>query len=159
MNAGYRLPLAAVCIAAIAGCASVTSGIAFQPPSGWTGTPAMFGHFQMWMKSGQQKGSAQMLMLVRGDVKNTRTDLNALPPQLGNDMRVVRHGSVMLCGGTQPAQEYVAVGTDRNGKRSQMELTSTVIGSDRYVAMYVRPLNTPADPQAEAATRSLCPVK
>jgi hypothetical protein len=158
MNARFRISIVALCIAALlGGCASVTSGLAFAPPSGWTGTPAMFGHLQMWMKSGQQKDTTQMVMLVKGDAKNTHSDFSAVPSQYSRNTNVISRGNVKLCG-TQQAEQLVAEGTDRDGKRSRIEMVSTVIGSDRYIAMYVRPASMPADATAESAIHSLCPL-
>jgi hypothetical protein len=152
------MAIVALCVGAVlAACASITSNIAFQPPVGWTGTPAMFGHFQMWMKSGRQKDTTQILMLIKGNPQNTHADFNALPPQYGGtDVKVLHRGSIKMCG-TQPAEQFVAQGTDKNGKRAQIEMTSTLIGQDRYIAMYIRPLAVTADQQAETAIRSLCP--
>lgn len=159
MNARFYLPIVALCVAGVlAGCGSVTEGIAFAPPSGWTSTPAMFGRFQMWMKNTQEKNTTQMVMLVRGDANNMHADFNVLPPQYAKDVKVMQHGNVTLCG-TQPAEQFVAQGTDNSGKRSQIEMFSSVIGKNRYLAMYLRPANAPADPSAEAAIHSLCPMK
>ncbi len=118
----------------------------------------MFGHLQMWIKGSAQKGQApQMLMLVKGNPNDTRTGLDDLPPQYSKNVRVLQHGPVTLCG-TQAAQQVVAQGTSSDGKRSQIEMTSTIVKGDRYVAMYIRPVNLPADSRAEAAIHSLCPV-
>lgn len=160
MNARFRLPIVALCVAfVLAGCGSVTQGITFAPPAGWTGTPAMFGRFQMWMKNGKQKDSTQLLMLVKGDAKNTHGDLTNLPPQYSKDLKVIKQGKTSMCGGAQPGEQLVAQGTDQNGKRSQVEMTSTVIGNDRYIAMYIRPVDMHPDPQAESALNALCPTK
>jgi hypothetical protein len=159
MIARFRLPIVALCVAgALAACGSVTSGIAFSPPAGWTGTPAMFGRFQMWMKSGAQKDSTQLLMLVKGNTSDTRADFNMVPPQYNKDVTVLRRGPVKMCG-TQDGEQIIARGKDRNNKPSEIEMTTTVIGSDRYIAMYLRPQAMPADTQAESAIHSLCPVK
>lgn len=160
MNARFRLPIVALCIAGVlAGCGSVTSGLTFQPPAGWTGTPAMFGRLQMWIKGSDKKDeSPQMLMLVKGDAKDTHSDFSAIPSQYGKDMKVLKHGKTTLCG-TQAAEEFAAQGSDKDGKREQIEMTTTVIGNDRYFAMYIRPVALAADPQAENAIHSLCPTK
>ncbi len=154
------LPIVGVCIIGLfSGCGSVTQGIAFQPPAGWTGTPAMFGRFQMWMKSGQDKNSTQILMLVKGDASNMRGDLTNLPPQYSSDLKFVKRGTTQLCGGTQTAEQLAAEGTGRNGRRSQVDMISDVIGTQRYIAMYIRPISMAPDPQAESAIHSLCATK
>jgi hypothetical protein len=154
------MAIVALCIAGVlAGCGSVTNGLAFQAPAGWTGTPAMFGHLQMWMKNGRQKDSMQMVMLVKGNVnKDGNEDLSMVPPQYSKDMKTVQKGDTKLCG-KQPAQQMIAEGTDKDGKHTRVEVISTVIGTDRYIAMYIRPSAMPADPMAESAIHSLCPLK
>lgn len=153
------ISIVALCIAGtLAGCGSVTSGLAFQAPPGWTGTPAMFGHLQAWVKSGDQKGSTQMVMLVKGNANSTHSGINEVPPQYSKNTNVIARTSVKLCG-TQPAEQEIAEGTDRDGKKSHIEIISTVIDKDRYIAMYLRPATLPADPAAESAIHSLCPLR
>jgi hypothetical protein len=96
-------------------------------------------------------------MLVKGDAKNTHSDFSAVPAQYSKDTNVVSRGSIKLCG-TQQAEQFVAEGTDRNNQRSRIEMVSTVIGADRYIAMYIRPASMPADASAESAIHSLCPL-
>ncbi|HLI94795.1 MAG TPA: hypothetical protein VKT72_01775 [Candidatus Baltobacteraceae bacterium] len=159
MNARFRVSIVGICIASLlSGCGSVTSGIAFSPPPGWTGTPAVFGHFQMWMKNGQQRDSAQILMLVKGSSSQTAANLTDLPPQYNRNMTMVKHGPVTMCG-TQSGEQYTALGEGRDHKQMRIEMTTTVIGSDRYTAMYLRPAAMTPDAQAETAIHSLCPVK
>lgn len=119
----------------------------------------MFGRFQLWMKPGQQKDSPQMLMLIKGDASKMHGDLTNLPPQYSTDLKIVKKGSTRLCDGSQDAEQLVAEGSDKNGKRSQVEMMSDVIGTQRYIAMYIRPVAVPADAQAESAIHSLCPTK
>jgi hypothetical protein len=153
------ISIVALCVAGtLTGCGSVTSGLAFQPPSGWTGTPAMFGHLQAWVKSGDQKGSTQMVMLVKGNANSTHTGINEVPSQYSKNTNVVQRGDVKLCG-TQPAQQEIAEGIDRDGKKSRIEIISTIIDKDRYIAMYIRPAALPADAAAESAIHSLCPLR
>lgn len=160
MNTRFRLPIVAFCMSSLlAACGSVTSGIDFQPPSGWTGTPAMFGRLQMWIKRDSAKDAVpQMLMLVKGDASDTHADFSALPPQYDKNLRVLHRGSTTLCG-SQPADDIVAQGSDNHGRRSQIEMVSSVIGKNRYVAMYIRAVRAKPDAEAETAIHSLCPVK
>lgn len=118
----------------------------------------MFGRFQMWMKSGQQKNTTQILMLVKGSASDTHANFNTLPPQYNKNVTVLKRSPVKFCG-TQAGEEYIAQGEDQNNRRSQIEMTSTVIGNDRYIAMYLRPAAMTPDAQAESAIHSLCPVK
>lgn len=162
MNARFHLPIVALCIAgALAGCASVTQGTQFQPPTGWGGIPAIMGRFQIWFKQGQNKGEGQFLFLVKTNAKdsNNTTDFNQIETSSNTkDLKVLAHGPTKFCG-SQPGEEYRAEGTNSSdGKKVMFEMTSSVIGSDRYLAVYVRPVAVAADQQAEKAIRSLCPV-
>ena len=158
MNARFRLPIVALCFAGIlAGCGSVTQGTQFQPPNGWTGTPSIFGRAQVWIKNGKEKNSTQFLMLIKGDASRVKAGFEDVPGNVAKDMKVLSHGDVKLCG-SQPAQEFRGEGTDREGQRSMVEMTSTVIAKDRYVAMYIYPAASKPDAQAETAIHSVCPV-
>jgi hypothetical protein len=159
MNARFRFSIVALCFAgALAGCGSVTTGTAFQPPAGWNGTPALFGRAQVWFKQGQDKNTSQFLVLIKGDAKTTHSDFNEVPPQYSKTTNVIQQGKIKMCG-SQPGQQMIAEGTDKDGHKNRIEMTSTVIGADRYVAMYIRPVAVAADTQAESAIHSLCPMK
>ncbi|HET6894339.1 MAG TPA: hypothetical protein VFH72_03055 [Candidatus Baltobacteraceae bacterium] len=158
MISRFRLSIVALCIAGmLAGCGSVTNGLAFQAPAGWSGTPAMFGRFQAWVKTGKDKSSTQMVMLVKGDANKTKPDFAIVPSEYSKDTHVISHGSTKLCG-TQPAEQFIAEGTSKDGP-SRIEMISTVVGTDRYTAMYIRPAKMAPDKMAEAAIHSLCPLK
>jgi hypothetical protein len=158
MNGRLYLSIAVLCVCGVmTGCASVTQGTKFQPPTGWTGTPSIFGRAQMWMKTGKTKDEMQFLMLVKGDPNKMHTDFSSVPSNVATDMKDVSQSDVKFCG-TQPGQEFRAIGTDKNGKRSQLDMTTAVIGNDRYMAMYIRPAAGPVDAQAETAIHSLCPL-
>lgn len=160
MNARFRMSIVTLCIAgALAGCGSVTGGTSFQPPAGWTGTPAMFGRLQMWMKGSKNKGDVpQILMLIKGDKNNMKADFTDVPPQYSKNTKIIKQGSTKICGGSQQADQFIGEGTSNDGKKTEIEMISTVIGKDRYLAMYIRPQSVSADKDAETAIHSLCPA-
>lgn len=156
MKNGFRLPLAAFCIAAVlAGCASVTSNIAFQPPAGWSGTPSMFGRMQMWVKQDQAKQNEQFVMLVRGNVSAQNLFENA---QFGRGaVNQVKRSAITICGGRQ-AQYVTGVGEQgKNHRPTRLEAVIADVGDSKYMALYARDAAVPADSQAETAIHSLCP--
>lgn len=156
MKNGFRLPFAAFCIAGLlAGCASVTSNIAFQPPAGWSGTPSMFGRMQMWVKQNQAKQNEQFVMLVRGAVSSSNLFENA---QFGRGaVNQVKRSTIMICGSRQ-AQYVTGVGDQgKNRRPTRLEAVIADVGDSKYMALYARDAAIPADPQAEAAIHSLCP--
>jgi hypothetical protein len=158
MNRRLSLSIVTLCVAGmLAGCASVTQGTKFQPPGGWTGTPSIMGRVQMWMKTGKSKDQMQFLMLVKGNPNKMNANFSDVPSNVATNMKNTSHSDVKFCG-TQPGQEFRATGTDKEGKRSDIDMTTAIIGKDRYVAMYIRPVVDPVDPQAETAIHSLCPI-
>jgi hypothetical protein len=152
----YFLPVFFACVA-LAGCGSVTSGLDFKAPAGWTATPSILGRFQMWIKQSPDKNKeAQMMFLIRGQTATTM-DFKSLP-QAGTNVRDLKQSSIKICG-NRPAQYVSGVSTgSRNGDMA-VEMVSAKVGDESYLAMYMRPKAQSGDPQAETAIRSLCIAK
>ncbi len=151
----YFLPLFFAC-AALAGCGSVTSGIDFKAPAGWT-TFSLLGRFQMWTKPSPDKNKAQMVFLVRGQTVNTM-DFKQIP-QAGTAIHNQKQSTIKICG-NQRAQYISAVGTSSSGGGDEaLEMISAPVGDQSFLSMYIRPQAMKADPAAEAAIRSLCAAK
>lgn len=155
MKSGAGIRLLPLGIAfALASCAGVASNLAFHPPAGWTGTPSMFGRMQMWVKQDdKKKGGAQFVMLVRTSLNSTNVFQTA---QFGRgNVSDVKHSTISICNGRQ-AERVTA--SEQNGKdHTQLEAVIADVADSKYMAMYVRDVGTPADPQAEDAIHSLCP--
>ena len=151
----FIVPLFFACVA-LAGCGSVTSGLNFKAPAGWT-TFSIMGRFQMWIKQTPGKSKqAQMLFLVRGQTANTM-DFKQIP-QAGTSIRNQKRSTIKICG-NQRAQYISAVGTSSSGGDQALEMVSAPVGDQSYLAMYIRPQSQAADPAAESAIRSLCVAK
>ncbi|HET9391969.1 MAG TPA: hypothetical protein VFO29_00410 [Candidatus Rubrimentiphilum sp.] len=151
----FIVPLLFAC-AALAGCGSVTSGIDFKAPAGWT-TFSLMGRFQMWMKPGPEKDKAQMVFLIRGQTADTM-DFKQIP-QAGSSIRNQKMSAIKICG-NQRAQYVTAVGTSSNGGGDEaLEMISAPVGDQSFLAMYIRPQSMKPDPAAETAIRSLCAAK
>jgi len=110
-----------------------TSDLAFQAPSDWTYGPSPGGG-EMWVKGCASHESITALA--------TETQ----PPQ-----RQPGWKDIVICG-VHPAVLMVA----KSGQAWDVEGVGTTWGSERYIAVYVRPASVPPDPNAEAAIRSLC---
>ncbi len=150
--------MAAVFLAScgLAGCGSVTAGVDFKAPAGWTSTPSILGRMQAWMKKARDNKQDEMVMLVRGS--NANIDLRTIPQVGSNSMSMTKQSTITICG-NQKAQFASGTGAGHSGGKETMEMVSATVGQDGYVAMYLRPQSDPADPAAEAAIRSLCPAK
>jgi hypothetical protein len=158
MNLQIRSTAAALCIAALAGCGSPGSDIAFKAPNGWKSTPGMFGRFQMWI-AGSGESDRQFVMLIRGDQGTTVTESEALSGTRG--MQDLKRDAIVLCG-SQHAEHFTATGehqTNNKTVRQAIEGVMTSIGPSKYIAFYMRPASMQPDAQAEAAIHSLCPLK
>jgi hypothetical protein len=153
--------LAALTAAALllAGCGSASEGLDFKPPAGWTAMPGIlgFGHMQMWFKKASDNKQDQMLMLVRGQNASS-IDLKTVPQAGVGAIKSQKITTITICGNTR-AQYLSAIGTGHNGQNQTMEMVSTPVGNQSYLAMYIRPQTDKPDPDAEAAMRSLCAAK
>jgi hypothetical protein len=142
--------------AALAGCGSVTNGIDFKAPAGWTSTPSILGRMQAWMKKARDNKQDEMVFLVRGS--NTNVDIKNIPQAGLGSISMAKQTTITICG-NQKAQFVSGVGSGHGGQKQVMEMVSATVGQDGFVGMYLRPVSDPADPAAEAAIRSLCAAK
>lgn len=147
--------LAAVLLASavLAGCGSVTAGVDFKAPAGWTATPSILGRMQAWMRKARDNKQDEMVMLIRGS--NANIDLRNIPQAGMGQMTRVKQSTITICG-NQKGQMVSGVGSGHSGQKETLEMVSATVGQDGYVAMYIRPQSDPADPAAEIAIRSLC---
>lgn len=147
----YRGPAAAALLAAFAltACGNLQGDSGFQPPQGWSATPALLGRAQAWTK--KDGLGKQTLMLVKGDARHPDIFYN---PQFAlNTMHDVMHDTIKVCG-DRSADHYL--GVKANG--AIIEGVAVSAGGARYAALYLRDsAKTPTDPQAERALRTLCP--
>jgi len=143
----------------LAGCGSASEGLDFKPPAGWTAMPGIlgFGHMQMWFKKAADNKQDQMLMLIRGQNASS-IDLKSVPQAGVGQLKSQKLTTITICRNTR-AQYLSAIGTGHNGQNQAMEMISTPVGNQSYLAMYIRPQADKADPEAEAAIRSLCAAK
>jgi hypothetical protein len=153
----YILPLFFASVA-LAGCGSVTSGLDFKEPAGWSSLPSAltFGRAQIWFKASSGK-QPQMVFLIRG--KNADTmNFKDVPQFGGSSVRNFKKSNITICGNTR-AQYVTAVASDAKSGNEAMEMISAPVGDQTYLAMYMRPQAMKPDPAAETAIRSLCAAK
>jgi hypothetical protein len=129
-----RAFLILLAVAGLVGCSrTFTSEIAFQAPAGWVYAPVL-GHGAIWARG---RGSREMIMAQTADTP--------LPLRRGRDWK-----DISICG------DHAAILMSQRNNDEMWEGVSTSWGSKRYMAIYVRPMKVPRDPQAEVAIRSLC---
>ncbi len=138
---------------ALTGCGSVTQGINFKAPAGWTATPSILGRMQVWMKKAADNKQDEMVFLIRGETTNV--DLKTLPQTGMGAIKAQKQAMITICGNHR-AQYLSAIGSGHNGQPQAMEMVSAPVGDQRFLAMYIRPQSDPGDPAAETAIRSLC---
>ena len=144
-------------LAMLAACGSATDSITFKAPSNFT-TAASVGPFmQMW--TGPQR-SALMLMALP-----TKIDLDkAVTSSDIKDATIEKESTIQICG-NQPAVfvsmigQREAVGSASPGgaeQKRQIDFLATNANGKTYMAMYMRPVGTPADAGAENAIHDVC---
>lgn len=149
-----HLSLGAVALAAavLTGCGLTSSpadALSFKAPKGWQAFPGIMGFMQFW----KQPGADAVLMLFKSPkpIKITEVFSNA---DL-SDAHVQSQQTITICG-SQPAEYLKAQGKSKTGHDSNIEMVMSNAGGQTYMAMYVYPIGTQGDADAEAALRELC---
>jgi hypothetical protein len=110
-----------------------TEDLAFQAPRGWV-YAAVPNAGEVWVKPGESKESIM--------AQATDSPLPERQPEWKDITICGNHPAVLMIETNNPGQIWEGV--------------STNWGSERYMAVYVRPTGSPPDQNAEAAIRSLC---
>ena len=141
--------------AVLAGCGSATDSVTFEAPSSYTQTASIGPFMQIWSGPNQNR---LMLMALP-----TQMDIHkAVSSSNVQDAHVEHEAQVEICG-HQPAYYVSMIGTssDPGGTgpkaRHQVDFLATAANGKTYIAMYFRPVGTPADPSAERAIHDVCP--
>jgi hypothetical protein len=111
------------------------------------------GFMQFWRPPSNDR---EVLMLFKSPTPLKPSDVfnNSQVNSSLRNIAIERKTAITICG-KQPAALFVAHGTSRGGnERVEMVLTNAVGSS--YLAMYVRPVQGPSNPSAEAALTELC---
>ena len=149
-----HLSIAAAVLAATAlsGCGLTSSpadSLSFKAPQGWQAFPGIMGFMQFW----KQPGADAVLMLFKSPkaIKTNEIFSNA---DVSN-AHVESQKAITICG-SQPAEYFKAQGKSKTGHDSNIEMVMSNAGGQTYMAMYVYPIGTQGDADAEAALRELC---
>lgn len=93
-----------------------------------------------------------------------QTDLSKVLSQADlKDAHLQRKELIKICNGAQDALFAMGEGeskvepADSISEPSEVEFLATDVRGKTYLAMYARPLHSPADPAAQAAIRNVCP--
>jgi hypothetical protein len=153
--------------AALAGCGNATDNLDFKVPPGYQSKLNLFGT-EMWMKGDSQ--NPEVLFLMKLPVKTNDADFekkmqqgfdsSSLPPNVKN-AKISEHQRVMICG-DHPAFLLKATGSSSESgskKEENMEMLFTAWNDTTYLTMYMYPQAASADPDAEAALKSVCVKK
>jgi hypothetical protein len=137
----------------LAGCGGLTKspaeGLTFTAPPGWTGTPGILGMAQVWTPPGDSKS---VLMLIKAPAAAKLNE--SLESARVQDSSVKQQRTLTICT-NQPAR-YLELTGKANGEDESIETVVTAVGDQHYVAMYMYPIASKPDPQAQAALRQIC---
>lgn len=114
----------------------------------------MLGYMQFWRPPSHVR---EALMLFKSPKTLTADDLYSDANMQGafKSVTVLRKQKIQICG-NQPALSVQGIAISRNDTESKVEMAMATVRGTSYLAMYVRPIDVPANPQAEAALRELC---
>lgn len=146
--------LAALTLAACSLRASPTEGLRFQAPAGWRASPGILGFVQFWRPP---SGTREALMLLRSPRSLSQSDVYSSANMQGafKSVTVLHKRPAKICG-NQSALFVQGIAISRNDTESNVDMVITDVRGTSYMAMYLRPTDVPANPQAEAALHELC---
>jgi hypothetical protein len=99
----------------------------------------------------------EALMLFKSPTRLSADDVYSSGNMQGSfkSVTVLRKGPIQICG-NQRALFVQGIAVSRNDTESKVDIVITDIRGTSYMAMYLRPIDVSADPQAEAALHELC---
>jgi hypothetical protein len=154
-SACLALCVAGLLLSACGFTSSPAEGLQFQPPAGWKSSPGIMGFMQFWRPP---VDDGEMLMLVKSPKPLEAKEVFSNSQMHGTlkDVTIQDLRTIQICG-NQSATLLQAQGTSSSRpEKDQVEMIMSNAGGSSYFAMYVRPLGTPANPQASVAVRQLC---
>lgn len=134
--------------------ASPADGLQFRAPEGWQPSPGIMGFMQFWKSPSNDR---EVLMLFKSPKPLRPNDVFS-DARLNDTLKgatIESRVPIEICG-HQPATLFRARGSSSQGGDEQVDIVITTIRGAGYLAMYVRPLNAPANPKAAAALREVC---
>ena len=144
------------CGFALDGCGSATDAVTFKAPANYASAAQLGPFMQIW--KGPRDNSLMLMALP------TKVDLDkAMTSSNVKDAHVLKQSSIQICG-NQPAYVVSMIGSGESlgsspgvtREKRQVDLLATDVGGKTYMAIYARPVGTPADSAAEDAIRNVC---
>jgi hypothetical protein len=142
-------------LAALAACGSASDALTFAPPSGYTQAASIGPFMQIWDTADKHNAMILIALPAKIDLQKAMSQSSI------NDADVKVQKEIKICG-SQPAMYADLIGTvdaAKNGAtptKSRVEFLATNVNEKTYMAIYVRELQAPANPAAEAALKNLC---
>jgi hypothetical protein len=152
MRAAIAMVWAAAAAATLAGCGFTSSpgdSLTFKAPKGWRASPGIMGFMQFW----QGPADGEVLMLIRSPKPLKTSEVFSNADLRDADLQTEK--PIDICG-NQPARYFKAKGKWKSQRDSTVEMVMSNAGGATYMAMYVHPQGTPANPDAETAIHQLC---
>ena len=143
--------------ALLADCGSATDSISFKAPANYTVAASVGPFMQMW------KGPAQSALILMA--LPTKIDLDkAVTTADIKGAQVEKESTIRICGNQSAIYvsvigEHETFGSSAPGgteQKRQIDFLATNVNDKTYMAMYIRPVGTPADGGAEAAIHNVC---
>ncbi len=143
-------------IVALAACGSPTDATSFQVPPGYTAAVSIGPFAKVWR--GPKGHSGILFLALPGEIQFSKIADNTTV----QDAQIVKHEDVRICG-RQDAYYLAMIGETEEsekanpGEKQLIDVVATHLSGKTYMAMYVRPEGTAADPAAQTAIRGICP--
>ena len=149
---------AGVCLLALVACGSATDSVTFTAPSSYTSKASLGPFMQIW--GGKTEHDVLILLALpvagvlnkaidQGQIKSAQLDTTQKITICDNQPAIFAVGKGEMSTGDSSSTS--------NKEPSALEIIATQVKGKTYLAMYGRPLKSPADPAAEKAIKNVCP--
>jgi len=143
-------------LAPLAACGTASDAITFKAPAGYAQAASIGPFMQIWNTPDKQN----VMMLIALPAKIDLDKSTSQSDLQDADVKVKKH--VKICGNQEAVYADIVgeaknTGTGQAPRKMHIEFVATNVSDKTYMAMYMRPLNAPVNPAADAAIRDICP--
>ena len=152
MSARYVLAFAALSL--LAACGSATDSLTFQAPPSYHEKGSVGPFMKIW------EGAPHNAIIVMSLPVQIDLDKAMSQAQLKN-AEVEKRENLTICNGQRAVYALMRgeanTGDQSSSEPAEIQFVATDVNGKTVMAMYARPLKSPADAEASAAIKNLCP--
>lgn len=152
---------AGVCLLALSACGSATDSVTFTAPPGYTSKASLGPFMQIWGGKTEHDVLILLALPVAGDLNKAidQGQIKSAQFEATQKITICDNQPAIFAQGRGEMSTTAGSSTASTSMKepSAIEIIATQVKGKTYLAMYGRPLKSPADPAAEKAIKNVCP--